>query len=71
MVSADSLNLDVLEVIFAHLDQHDLFHLCLTSQNFLAAAMPILYSSISYHLSQSSDLALRVSFVRTSLTVMP
>ncbi|KAF9645527.1 hypothetical protein BDM02DRAFT_3189629 [Thelephora ganbajun] len=46
MVSADALNLDVLELTFAHLDQHDLFHLCLVSQKFLAAATPILYRSI-------------------------
>ena len=66
MVSADNLNLDVLELISAHLDQHDLFHFCLVSRNFVAAATPILYRSIGYHFSQSSNPALRVSFVRVS-----
>ena len=66
MVSADSLNLDVLEFISAHLDQHDLFHLSLVSRNFVAAATPILYRSIGYHFSQSANPALRVSLVRTS-----
>jgi hypothetical protein len=71
MVSADSLNLDVLELIVAHLDQHDLSQLCLVSRSFLAAAMPALYRSIGYHFSQSSDPALRVSLVRTSFVPVP
>ena len=62
MVSADNLNLDVLELIFAHLEQQDLFHLCLVSQNFLAAATPLLYRAIEYNLSQLLKPALRVSF---------
>lgn len=71
MVSADNLNLDVLELIFAHLDQHDLSHLCLVCQTFLAAAAPILYRSIGYHFSQSSNPALRVSLVRATYILMP
>ena len=65
MVSAGSLNLDVLELICAYLDQRDLYHFSLVSQNFTAAATPILYRSIGYHLSQSSNPALRVSLLRT------
>ena len=65
MVSADNLNLDVLELIFAYLDQHDLFHLCLVSQNFLAAATPLLYRAIEWDLHGGGRFlkpALRVSF---------
>ena len=71
MVSADNLNLDVLDLIFSHLEQHDLFHLCLVSRKFLAAAIPILYGSIGYHFSQLSSSAVRVSFVRTSFILAP
>ena len=65
MVSADSLNLDVLELVCAHLNQRDLYHFSLVSQNFTAAATPILYRSIGYHFSQSSNPAHRVSLLRT------
>jgi len=71
MVSTNNLNLDVLELIFAHLEQHDLFHLCLVSQSFFDAAIPILYRSIGYDFTQSSKPALRVSLVRTSFIPMP
>jgi hypothetical protein len=66
MVSADNLNLDVLELIFAHLDQHDLFHLSLVSSSFFAAATPLLYRSVEYGLRQVLRPALRVSFFRPS-----
>lgn len=69
--SADNLNLDVLELIFTYLDQHDLFSLSLISQNFLAAATPLLYRSIKYDLGQYLGPALRVSLLRCSLTPMP
>jgi len=65
MVSADSLNLDVLELVCAYLDQRDLFHFSLVSKNFTAAATPMLYRSIGYHSGQSSNSALRVSLLRT------
>ena len=72
MVSADNLNLDVLELICAHLDQPDLFHLSLVSQNFTAAATPALYRSIGYHFGQSKGGALRVSLSQaSSLIQMP
>ena len=61
MVSADNLNLDVLELIFAYLDRQDLFHLCLVSRNCLAAAIPALYQVIEYD-GQLSKPAPRVSF---------
>lgn len=67
MVSAGNLNLDVLELISGYLDQHDLFNFCLVSQNFVAAATPILYRSIGYHFSPSSNAALKVSLVLPSL----
>lgn len=67
MVSADNLNLDVLEFIFAHLDQHDLYHLCLVSQSFLAAATPLLYRAIASDLSQLLNPTQRVSFSLTPL----
>lgn len=66
MVSADNLNLDVLELIFAHLDQHDLFQLTLVCQSFSAAATPALYRSIEYELRQLLRPALRVSSLRSS-----
>ena len=56
LVTADNLNLDVLELIFAHLEGHNLVHLFLVSRNFLATTIPVLYRTINvnYDLSQSS-----------------
>ncbi|KAF8902553.1 hypothetical protein CPB84DRAFT_1775664 [Gymnopilus junonius] len=53
MVSADNLNLDVLELIFAFLFGNDLPSVALVSRSFLAAVIPRLYSSISYRLRQA------------------
>lgn len=54
MVSADNLNLDVLELIFAHLSSiDDLASVALVSRSFLAAVIPKLYRKLSYGLHQS------------------
>lgn len=52
MVSADNLNLDVLETIFSHLSGNDLPSVALVSKSFLAAVIPGLYSTIIYRLRQ-------------------
>lgn len=48
MVSADNLNLDVLELIFAHLSGSDLPSVACVSQSFLAGVIPRLYYTLSY-----------------------
>ena len=53
MVSADNLNLDVLEVIFDSLSGNDLPSVALVSRSFLAAVIPRLYQKISYRLRQA------------------
>jgi len=53
MVSADNLNYDVLELIFAFLSSNDLPSVALVSQSFLAAVTPKLYRTISYRRRQS------------------
>jgi len=50
MVSADNLNLDVLEIIFCHLPFQDLSSAALVSRSFLAGVIPRLYRSIIYTL---------------------
>ncbi|KAF9011794.1 hypothetical protein BDQ17DRAFT_1232939 [Cyathus striatus] len=52
MVSADNLNLDVLELIFAHLPRGDLPFVALVSRSFLSAIIPRLYETISYRIKQ-------------------
>jgi hypothetical protein len=52
MVSADNLNLDVLEVIFCFLSGNDLPAAALVSRSFLAAVVPRLYDSISFSIRQ-------------------
>ncbi|KAF5325529.1 hypothetical protein D9619_009874 [Psilocybe cf. subviscida] len=52
MVSADNLNLDVLEHIFSFLSGNDLPSVALVSKSFLAAVIPRLYSSILYRVRQ-------------------
>lgn len=48
MVSADSLNLDVLELIFAYLSGKDLSAVALVSNSFLAGVIPRLYRTLSF-----------------------
>jgi hypothetical protein len=52
MVSADNLNLDVLEMIFAYLSGKDLASVALVSRSFLAGVIPRLYCSLLFRLSQ-------------------
>ncbi|TEB32632.1 hypothetical protein FA13DRAFT_1627875 [Coprinellus micaceus] len=53
MVSAENLNLDVLELIFAHLSGHDLTSVSLVSRTFFAGAIPTLYRNITYRLKEA------------------
>ncbi|KAF8153001.1 hypothetical protein B0H34DRAFT_754140 [Crassisporium funariophilum] len=50
MVSADNLNLDVLELIFAFLSGNDLASVASVSRSFLAGVIPRLYQTISYRM---------------------
>ncbi|KAF8065057.1 hypothetical protein FPV67DRAFT_167464 [Lyophyllum atratum] len=50
MVSADSLNLDVLELIFAHLSGNDLAAVALVSKSFVAGVIPRLYRTLSFRI---------------------
>lgn len=52
MVSADNLNLDVLELIFAFISGNDLPSVASVSRSFLAGVTPRLYRTISYRLRQ-------------------
>ncbi|KAF8957516.1 hypothetical protein BDZ97DRAFT_1845991 [Flammula alnicola] len=53
MVSADNLNLDVLELIFGFLSGNDLPSVALVSRSFLAGVIPRLYNTIAYRLRQA------------------
>ncbi|TFK84998.1 hypothetical protein K466DRAFT_495592 [Polyporus arcularius HHB13444] len=53
MVSADNLNLDCLELIFAYLSGNDLVHVSLVSRSFLTAAIPRLYRTLTFGLQQA------------------
>jgi hypothetical protein len=50
MVSATSLNLDVLELIFAYLSGNDLASVANVSRSFLAGVIPTLYHTIHFRL---------------------
>lgn len=69
MVSADNLNLDVLELIFANLGDSgkDLASVALVSRSFFAAVIPRLYCSLVFGLSQSKRYP-KVRFVSFSST---
>ncbi|CCM01840.1 uncharacterized protein FIBRA_03910 [Fibroporia radiculosa] len=53
MVSADNLNLDCLELIFAHLSVNDLVSVSLVSRSFLAGVIPRLYRTLLIRLNQT------------------
>ncbi|KAI0643772.1 hypothetical protein C8Q79DRAFT_1002362 [Trametes meyenii] len=53
MVSADNLNFDCLELIFAYLSRNDLVSVALVSRSFLAAAIPRLYRNLTFGLNQA------------------
>jgi hypothetical protein len=51
MVTADNLNLDVLEIIFAYLSGRDLASVALVSRSFFGGVIPTLYCNLVYRLS--------------------
>jgi len=53
MVSVDSLNLDVLELIFAYLSWRDLSPVALVNHSFLEGVIPRLYCTLVYRLHHS------------------
>jgi hypothetical protein len=53
MVSADNLNLDVLELIFAFLSGNDLASATIVSRSFLVAVLPRLYRVLNFRMSHS------------------
>lgn len=48
MVTADNLNLDVLELIFAFISGNDLVAISSVSRSFLAGVIPCLYATVSF-----------------------
>ncbi|KAH8997952.1 hypothetical protein EDB92DRAFT_1792057 [Lactarius akahatsu] len=53
MVSAESLNFDVLQIIFAHLSVPDLASVSQVNRSFLEGALPSLYRSLGFYLNQA------------------
>lgn len=53
MVTAESLNFDVLQIIFAYLSVPDLASVSQVNRSFLAGVLPRLYRSIGFHLNQA------------------
>ncbi|KAJ7210912.1 hypothetical protein GGX14DRAFT_498367, partial [Mycena pura] len=53
MVSVDNVNLDVLELVFAHLSGNDLASIALVSRSFFAGVIPRLYSTLLFRLSHA------------------
>jgi hypothetical protein len=53
MVSAESLNFDVLQIIFSYLSPPDLASVSQVSQSFLAGALPRLYRSLCFYHNQA------------------
>lgn len=53
MVTAETLNFDVLQIIFAHLSVPDLASVSQVSRSFLAGALPRLYRSLGFYLNQA------------------
>ncbi|KAH9020018.1 hypothetical protein EDB85DRAFT_1872767 [Lactarius pseudohatsudake] len=53
MVSADSLNFDVLQIIFVYLSVPDLASVSQVNRSFLAGALPSLYRSLGFYLNQA------------------
>lgn len=59
MVSADNLNRDVLELVFAHMNADDLCYVTLVSRSFLAAAAPRLYRTLFIRRKQAIQFPVR------------
>lgn len=53
MVTAESLNFDVLQIIFAYLSVPDLASVSQVNRSFLAGVLPKLYRSIGFYLNQA------------------
>ncbi len=53
MVTAESLNFDVLQIIFAYLSVPDLASVSQVNRSFLAGALPRLYRSLGFYLNQA------------------
>ncbi|KAJ7035920.1 hypothetical protein C8F04DRAFT_1097082 [Mycena alexandri] len=53
MVSADNVNLDVLELVFSYLAGNDLASVALVSRSFCAGVIPRLYSTLLFRLSHA------------------
>ncbi|KAI0267493.1 hypothetical protein BC834DRAFT_871545 [Gloeopeniophorella convolvens] len=53
MVSAESLNFDVLQIIFSHLSVPDLASVLQVNRSFLAGALPGLYRSLGFYRNQA------------------
>ncbi|KAJ7662741.1 hypothetical protein DFH06DRAFT_1471501 [Mycena polygramma] len=53
MVSADNVNLDVLELIFGYLSGNDLPSVALVCRSFFAGVIPTLYSTLLFRLSHA------------------
>jgi hypothetical protein len=53
MVTADSLNFDVLQIIFSYLSPPDLASLSQVCQSFLAGTLPRLYRSLGFYHNQA------------------
>jgi hypothetical protein len=72
MVSAQNLNLDVLELVFAHLATgNDLASVALVSRSFFAGVIPRLYETLLFRLSQAKRYPSASSrFIRLSLVAL-
>jgi len=53
MVTAESLNFDVLQIIFSYLSPPDLASVSQVCQSFLAGALPRLYRSLGFYHNQA------------------
>ena len=67
MVSAENLNLDIVELICAYLSGHDLTCVSLVNRTFLAGAITKLYTNIVYRLREAKAYeTVRVFVVRNA-----
>jgi hypothetical protein len=68
MVTADNLNLDVLETIFCYLSGNDLSSVALVSRSFFSGVIPTLYATLKFRRRQAKryrDVS-RVAFMLSS-----
>lgn len=69
MVSADNLNHDVLHLIFAFLNENDIFSVSQVSRSFLAAVIPRLYRRLYFRLGQAKKYP-KVNICSTKMTIL-